>query len=234
MPGNKSPYAGEELKFFTRLASFGYQPKVIYDIGASNGGWSANINAVFPHARYELFEPLAGTFEPYARQMKENLNAAPHFRLHPIALGEADGTIDMGMTPDGFGSSVHTRESLNMSKVRVPIRRLDSYAAEHRLHPPDIIKIDVQASEDAILRGCGELLASAGVLHLETWLRRCYGPRTPLLTELVEWLLPRGFVLVNFGDEYYSNHHELISVDAFFCSRQLMESIRGASKDWSW
>ena len=50
----------EELDIFAKFAKAGYDPAVIYDIGAANGAWSADMLEIFPNARYHLFEPLAG------------------------------------------------------------------------------------------------------------------------------------------------------------------------------
>jgi hypothetical protein len=55
-----SDYAADEVRIFSLLRdTAGFDPKVIFDIGASNGEWSRIISEVFPNAVYHLFEPLA-------------------------------------------------------------------------------------------------------------------------------------------------------------------------------
>ena len=54
-------FASAERLLFSDLVARGYSPKVVYDIGASNGYWSEIIATVFTGARFELFEPLANS-----------------------------------------------------------------------------------------------------------------------------------------------------------------------------
>ena len=45
-------FAQLDQDLFTLLKNFGYQPKVIFDVGASNGTWSYNISQVYSDANY--------------------------------------------------------------------------------------------------------------------------------------------------------------------------------------
>jgi len=214
------------------LRAHGFTARVIYDIGAACGGWTRAVMQACPDAEYHLFEPLANHREDYRRELGELAGAdAAHagtVRLHAVALGETNETVHMAMTDDGVGSSVHRVASVASQPVAVPLVRLDDYAAKHALAKPDIVKMDVQASEDAILRGMGDLVDHAQVLIIETWLRRCYGPKTPLLTELVATLRERGFTFVRVIDEYYNDLHELLAMDAVFVRRELLERMHAA------
>ena len=64
------------------------------------------------------------------------------------------------------------------------------------------MKLDVQGAERLILKGGEQTLQHADVLFLETWLQRAYGPDTPLLTEMIEFLEQAGFALVDFGEQF--------------------------------
>ena len=72
--------------------------------------------------------------------------------------------------------------------VDVPKYRLDAYIEHKRLPLPDVMKLDCQGAEEVILEGAVDCLRTADVVLLETWLTREYGPRTPLLTEIVAFL----------------------------------------------
>lgn len=110
--------------------------------------------------------------------------------------------------------------------MTIPGWRLADYCQEKKISVPDLLKVDVQGSEDAVLRGCEPFLDQVGVVHLETWLRRGYGPGTPLLTELIDWLRPRGFVLVELGNQYLTSWNEILHIDGFFMNKRLIESLR--------
>src|SRR6266404_2199477 len=207
----------EERRALRELAAKGYHPRVIYDIGGSNGIWSDSIAEVVPRAEFHAFEPLSQTLPFYERDLKSRLHRLPYFHLHPVALGDHNGMAEMFVSQDGWGSSLHDRGDIPEVKerIQVPVFRLDDYASEKHLPPPDVIKIDTQGAEAVILKGAANALKSATVLFLETWLVRGYGPNCPLLGEIIEQLRPHGFTLADFGERFYDGNHRLYSVDAF-------------------
>src|SRR5574341_307489 len=186
-----------EKRVLKELSAKGFVPRVIYDIGASTGVWSECISRVLPAAQFHMFEPLSGAVDFYSADLQNRLGRMPNLHLHPIALGATEGTVPMFVARDGYGSSLHDRGDIPEVKerVQVPVRRLDDYVAEQRLPPPDAIKIDTQGGEEAIMSGARNALASAQVLFLETWFQRFYGPKTPLLNEIIDFLRPHGFSL---------------------------------------
>jgi FkbM family methyltransferase len=231
-PPPGTDYFADDRAFVERLARFGYRPKVIFDVGGSNGWWSRTVAAVHPQAQFHLFEPLAADAGPYAEHWAANKAACANLTMHPIALGDHTGHAEIHCTPEGFGSSLHATAGGQVR--RVPLWRLDEYVQKHALPSPNLIKMDVQGTEDAILRGCGELLKTCDVLMLETWLYRGYGQKTPLLTELLQQLTPMGFVLTTLAQPYWDPGHRLTSVDAFLMSRRLLDELKEPSNGWQW
>ncbi len=227
-------FASGEVAFFQRFARYGYSPKVIYDIGASNGSWSREIAEIFPDADFHLFEPLSGHSPKYDEGMRATLATHAKFTLHSIALGNESGGATMHVTEDSVGSSLHPMPSSMAKRIEVPCWRLDEYAAKCALPAPNVVKMDVQGFEAFVLEGAGSLIDGADLLFLETWLTRGYGPNTPLLTELVQALSPLGFVLVEICGPYYGEYRELTAVDGFFVSKRLMKQIKEASGGWKW
>lgn len=229
-----STFAQCEQRFFARLRDRGYEPSVIYDIGAANGSWSAAIAEVLPDAQYELFEPLASRHELYRPMLAERLREQPRFRLHAVALGDRNGETEFWETPNAVASSLLARAAPSEQKIIVPVRRLDDYVAEHGLPQPQVVKADVQAGEALVITGGVRTVAGADILHLETWLRRGYGKQTPLLPELIEGLRPLGFVLVHLGDFYREAHQEIASVDAFFAHLRLIRRFANDGGAFPW
>jgi FkbM family methyltransferase len=216
-----------ESRTLRTLADKGYEPEVIYDIGASNGVWSDTIALTLPKAQYHLFEPLAEAVPFYQRDLQARLARRPAFHLHAVALSDHSGTAEMFATHDGFGSSMLDRGTIPEVKeqVRVPLYTLDEFVQKNRLPQPDVMKLDVQGAERLILRGGHKTVQNANVLFLETWLKRGYGPDTPLLTEMIEFLELAGFALVDLGEQFRDERHRVYSVDAvFFSDRFLSKS----------
>ncbi len=127
-------YFAHDRAFVERLARFGFQPATVYDVGGSNGWWSRTVAAIFPEARFHLFEPLAADNGPYAEHWRANQAACPNLTMHPVALGDHTGTVEIHVTPEGFGSSLLSAAGGTVR--RVPLWRLDEYASEHALPPP--------------------------------------------------------------------------------------------------
>jgi FkbM family methyltransferase len=216
-----------ERQFLQKLVATGYRPAVVFDVGASTGIWSEAIATVLPSARFELFEPLAG-FAGYSGGLTARLLSLQRAQLHKIALGEENAEQLMCVAQDLYGSSLRDRGDIPETRERIPVKvfRLDDFVTQNRLPRPDIVKIDCQGAEDSIIRGGIQTVAGADVLFLETWLVRGYGPKTPLLTELIELLRPLSFALVEIGEKFFDERHRLYSVDAFFCSERLISKFR--------
>jgi FkbM family methyltransferase len=239
-------FSEAEIRLFEQLKSFGYAPEVIYDIGASNGMWSAVINPVFPNASYHLFEPLADAMSTYSESLAKVLPAHPNFHLHRIGLGAENETKEMAIFSGGFGSTFleidrikSIQDSLKASSrldeiASFPVRRLDDFVAEKQIPHPQIVKIDTQGFEVAIIEGGRETMRRADILLLETWLYRGYGVTTPLLHELMEPVTELGFVLVDFGDVYWAAKHKLTSIDAIFMREDFLDKIETSTDGWKW
>jgi FkbM family methyltransferase len=214
-----------ETNLLRKLKVLGYDPAVIYDIGASNGEWSDTMALVLPDSEYHLFEPLADTVDFYRKDLAERCQRRPRFHLHPVALGDSAGTAEFFVTHDGFGSSMLDRGGIPEVKQRIDIRRarLDDYIAEHCLPLPNVIKIDCQGAERMILDGASAALEQADMVLLETWLERGYGPDTPLLGEMIEYLAQKAFFPVETGEKFYGDRGRLYSIDVFFFSAKFSQ-----------
>ena len=147
--------------------------------------------------------------------------------LHPTALGRENMTAQIFETHDAYGSSLLDRGGVSEVRktLEVPVRRLDDYRREQGFPLPDLMKLDCQGAETAILEGAEECLQHAKVLMIECWLSREYGPDTPLVTELIAYLGKHGFVCVDFGHRFFDEAHRLHSVDCYFLASDSIEEI---------
>jgi FkbM family methyltransferase len=134
----------------------------VYDIGA-NVGFTAMLAAkcVAPMGRVLCFEPLAAN----AEQIRHNaqLNRFDCVEIRQTALGAADGEAEFFVSESPTWGRLAGTESapLQSGVIRVPVRSLDSLAANDGLPPPHFIKMDVEGAEAGVIAGARALLAVA-------------------------------------------------------------------------
>lgn len=223
-----SDFGEEDTAFIKRAISVGVPLKVIYDIGASNGTWSALMEKVIQGGEYHLFEPLAEIAQ-YSEHLNRNLTSLHLAKLHPVALSNLTGRTRISVAQDGFSSSLHDMTGVEGfgAATSVISYRLDDYVSQNGLPLPSLIKMDTQGTEDLILEGARETIKSANSLIIETWLYRGYGPKTPLLSEITSFLEPLGFSIFGFGGEYRDPLGRLAAIDAYFCNGETLKSLSG-------
>jgi FkbM family methyltransferase len=131
------------------------------DVGG-HVGYLAVIMArlVGPSGRVVAFEPVPGTFE--ALRANVRLNELHNVALECTAVGESDGIIslycdgnqELSWTPSVAAYSVTGNCP---TKISVPVLSLDCYLAKTALRP-NLVKIDVEGAELAVLQGARRML----------------------------------------------------------------------------
>src|SRR5690349_8944049 len=126
------------------------------DVGANKGDFSLLAARLAGKSGHVIsIEP-----EPENHSMLERsiaLNDYSNIRVMQIAVSDRDGVANLQI---GSTSGSHTLspEFSGSRTVAVPTRTLDGVVAEQRLGTVDMIKIDVQGLELAVLRGAAETL----------------------------------------------------------------------------
>lgn len=223
-------FAALDRQRLRHLHDLGLKTRCFFDIGASTGGWSRKVGEDFPGARFEMFEPLADHIPKYQEKMSRLLEQGSRFRLHKYAVGAETRLVEMHiLAGDPFGSTAlemkHTPK--DAKRIEVDMITIDEAISAWNLPVPNVIKMDTQGSELAILQGAQQTLPHVDVLFCETWLTRAYGPATPLLIELSDWLRDLGFYLWDFGDVYRDEKGILISPDCIFLNARNKISLLG-------
>jgi FkbM family methyltransferase len=178
-------YEPETTSLFCRLAA---RARVVLDIGAAEGLYAILGAAASPAARILAFEPGADTAAVCAKNLGLNLPLTRRVELHALALGAADGESTLYVAGETGGtSSLNPAFRADRREQRVVVRSGDSLLAELAIARVDLIKLDTESTEPAVLRG---LAATLGRDHPDILCEVLYG-RTE--RELADLLGPLGY-----------------------------------------
>ncbi|SMO59621.1 FkbM family methyltransferase [Fodinibius sediminis] len=136
---------------------------VIIDIGANVGAFAIYASQWNKNAVIHCFEP-----NPQVTPLLElNTQDLHNVTRNYIALGDSDGTIALSQHPINTGQSSTSHPIKGGSKVDVSVRHSGAAVLEKGVTHIDVLKIDTEGAEVAILRGLKDLLAATKVVMLE-------------------------------------------------------------------
>jgi FkbM family methyltransferase len=183
------------LRMFRRLIRPG---DVFYDVGANIGYYLRWVSGHLPIRHAVAFEPMTANI----KLLRANVALGrSHGRVTvlPVALSDADGDEALQIDDMADGSAVldsvsggraaRGRSALGLppKAERVAVRRLDAIIAERSLPLPDVMKIDTEGAEGAVLRGAATTLANSSPrLIIAT-----HGPER--VREVIDALGPHGY-----------------------------------------
>lgn len=137
----------------------------IVDVGANAGIYSLAALAVEPRADVHAFEPTPEIANRL--QLTAQLNRLDRLHVHEVAASIESGTAILTRCRGELGSN----EGMNfISEVkvtdhteRVQTTSLDRFCADNSINKIDLLKIDVQGHEYAVLRGAEQLISSGQI-----------------------------------------------------------------------
>lgn len=188
-------YCEHEVDLLKQLVKPG---NVFWDVGANIGALTVPLaQAVGETGAVVAFEPQPMVFHLLAGNVAAN--NLTNTRCLPYALSDASGTVSMPNVnydaPGNFGAIAMKQDSAE-GMAEIPAMRGDSL---HYCKTPDVIKIDVEGMEEAVLRGLEETLRSQRpFLYLEN-------DRVDNSKSLIEFLWLLEYVIYWHVTPYYNN-----------------------------
>ena len=161
MPQDKLMWIGTwEIDFAEALKNAIMPGWVCYDIGAYKG-YYAGVMALKGASEVFVFEPM-----PVNATIIENLielNASLPIRLQKMAVSDTCGKSVFKLMPDDtmgkLEKSTFQQDDQELNQLAVQCITLDEMV-KNGIPEPDFIKIDVEGSEEFVLKGAVELLKS--------------------------------------------------------------------------
>ncbi|WP_395397006.1 FkbM family methyltransferase [Novosphingobium sp. BL-8A] len=149
-PENLGGY-GNDLIAQRLLESLCLPGKAFVDVGAHIGSVIAGVARCCSPSVIIAIEAVPAKAEALRRRF-------PNATIHGCAAGEEDGEMPffIDLQRSGYSSLYPRSDREQLQEIRVPIRRLDDLVGTETA---DVVKIDVEGAELAVLRGGKALLA---------------------------------------------------------------------------
>jgi FkbM family methyltransferase len=219
---SKHPFlAPEHASYLFTMRGDGFNPKVIFDIGACVLNWTVEAKKTWPEAEVILFEGMPTAEFLY----KEN-----NLKYHIDVLSDRDNRqVDFYQNDhDPAGNSYYQENSAinpqaaifynDSYKKKVLTRSLDSIVNQRNFPQPDLIKMDIQGAELDVLKGAANVLANTKHMILELQNVE-YNKGAPLKDEVINYLSSIGFDLIS---QFCNN---VFDSDYHFINRKFMKKF---------
>lgn len=129
---------------------------VFLDVGGNIGLVSFGVAVQRPDVTIHAFEPSPVNVAAWHRHRELNNVAAAH--LEEVGLSDHDGEASFVVPSDSGSGMLH-----DGGDITVPLTTLDGYCLRNGIDHIDVLKIDVQGLEPAVLRGAERMLSAQAV-----------------------------------------------------------------------
>jgi len=211
----------ENTDHLQHLKSRGFNPKLVIDVGVSNGEFFYECQKIFNNAEYLLFE---------AREKEETLieKVLPHVGVkvktfYNTLLGAGHNQVDFHQLD--AGSSIYPEDTKFpkqvVKKQMYPLMKflVEEYS-DTKIPLPAFLKIDTQGAELDILTGLGVWLDFIEVIQLEVALQE-YNIGAPGVFAIHEFMNKKGFKLYDIGTAFRRESDQaLFHVDWIFAAER--------------
>ena len=137
--------------------------EVLFDVGAHHGEWTRHVLGANPAAQLHCFEPVAASFE----ELQAN-GFPPQVVCNPFGLSDASGERRIDAASSSLhrvGAEAEAGAGVNGDSVR--LETLDAYCAEAGVERIDLLKVDVEGHELAVLHGAREMIEAGGIRRIQ-------------------------------------------------------------------
>lgn len=217
------PFGLDYMNDIRRLSGiYGWSVDTFFDVGANVGQTSKEALHNFPAASVYAFEPHHTTFAKLVEDIRD-----PRFHPHNLALSDKSGTasfFDYGPLATSnslVANAQYAMQASHPATVRsVECETIDAFCTRIGVDLIDVLKIDTEGHEMAVLAGASEMLESRRVkvvyVEFNTMLPK-EGTSGGALSPIGALLEPMGFRFVASYAEYMITTDDLfVTSNALF------------------
>lgn len=195
----------------------------VIDVGAHRGQFALAVRVALPRARLISFEPQSTAASVYRAVVPGTID------LRECALGQSIGTAQLNISkssdsssllPIGRSQVVYFPGTEKECEISVPLSTLDVQFEQVEIGPNTLLKIDVQGTELAVLKGAANVLEQIAWVYAELSFLELYLGQEPA-AEIVAYLAARGFELCGVHNVQYSQEGRSLQADVLFRSVRL-------------
>lgn len=174
----------------------GYQPRVMFDVGANVGQSAEAFLSAYPGARAFCFEPVNASFT----ELSQRFGQDERVRLFQMAMGADSGVADIAVAGTATGATLMTPATNDFHESEsIEVGTLDAFCESEGVSAIDYLKIDTEGYDLEVLKGAERLLADGipGVIEVETGMHPANNLHVPF-EELKSHLEARGYRAFGF------------------------------------
>ena len=174
----------------------------VVEAGALNGGDTLSFAMQWPHATVHAFEPVPAAFAEVTKRTSHLANV----RRYQMALADrteprtlhVSASAEGGYRPDSSsllkptGHLVEIPSVTFAEDITVDAVTLDDWAVQEEVYSVDLLWLDLQGMEMAVLNAAPNVLAHTQAVMMEVSRRELYAG-SPLYPDVVRWMRARGF-----------------------------------------
>ncbi|MBD2699761.1 FkbM family methyltransferase [Spirosoma sp. BT702] len=160
--GSFTDDSGEKnvIQYVARKTADQPEPVVVFDVGANVGSYARMVlNGLGNRAMIHCFEPSQATYQTLKTNVPE-----PNVKKHNLGLSDQAGELALytdaaqsGMTSVYQRDLQHINVSFAQNEVAV-FSTVDEFSAAQNIRQIDLLKIDVEGHELAVLKGARQMI----------------------------------------------------------------------------
>jgi len=195
--------------------------RTVIDAGAHQGTFTDAFLQLHQPARIVLIEPLADL----AEKLKARFEGRPGFSVMAAALSDTNGEAQFQINQSDASSSLYKIDNRNSEwfgrdlkvarTATVRTLTLPQLVSEQNLSVIDLLKLDLQGGERAVLSSAEMVLDRVRVLYTEVFFERLYADAW-LFWETNDFLAARGFKLCGISNIVHAPDGTLLQANAIF------------------
>jgi len=146
----------------------GQDAKVVLDVGAKYGHFTAQYLRIFPNAHVWAFDCAPKAIE----RLHQEFDGNERVTIAPVALLDKPCETTFHLCQRAGSNSVHpitntfAQETRNTDTITVMATTLDQYCEQHDIKQIDLLKTDVEGADLAVLRGADRLFGGGRIRNL--------------------------------------------------------------------